>query len=232
LSTGQGEEIATRVLPIGLRGVNCYLLEAVDGFVLIDSGAPQLRARLVAALERAGCRPGSLKLVVLTHGDYDHAGNAFYLRRQYGARIGMHRDDSDRVERADWDLGLKPEPDRFTLPFRLTSKLALRFVDSSSFEAFAPDVLLEDGQSLSPYGIDAVVLHLPGHTRGSIGVLIGAGDLFCGDLLASFVRPGLHFFIDDMAAARASLERSRERGAKTVYPGHGRPFPLERLKGA
>ena len=48
--------------------------------MLIDTGKPEKRADLVARLERAGCRPGDLRLIVLTHGDYDHAGNAAYLR--------------------------------------------------------------------------------------------------------------------------------------------------------
>jgi hydroxyacylglutathione hydrolase len=223
-------EVAGRLTAIRLRGVNCYLIEAGEGFVLIDTGAPQQRARLEEALERAGCRPGKLRLVALTHGDYDHAGNAAYLREKYSAKIGMHREDSERVELADWDLGMKTEPDRFTLLFRAISKLALRFIDPSRFETFTPDVFLEDGQTLSDYGVDATVLHLPGHTRGSIGILTAEGDLFCGDLMQNMLRPSLHFFIDDMTAARAGIERLRGLGVKSVYPGHGRPFPLERLK--
>lgn len=218
------------ILTIRLGGVNCYLTAADGGFVLIDTGTPEKRARLDAALAGAGCRPGNLKLIALTHGDYDHAGNAAYLRDKYGAKIGIHRDDSERVERADWDLGMKPKPDRFTLFFRVISRLALRFVNPDKFVTFEPDVYLEDGQSLSTYGSDAVVLHLPGHTRGSIGILTAAGDLFCGDLMSNMVRPSLHFFINDMAAARANIDKLRGLGVGTVYPGHGKPFRLERLK--
>ena len=161
--------MANELTPIRLRGVNCYLLGAGEGFVLVDTGTPESRARLDEALERAGCRPGNLRLVVLTHGDYDHAGNARYLRERYGTKIGMHRDDSERVERADWDLGMSSKPDRFTVFFRVLSKVAVRLVDPSSFETFTPDVFLEDEQTLSDYGVDATVLHLPGHTRARSG---------------------------------------------------------------
>ena len=41
-------------------------------------------------LAGAGCQPGQLKLIVLTHGDVDHAGNAAYLREKYGAPIASH----------------------------------------------------------------------------------------------------------------------------------------------
>ncbi len=226
LNEGNEREIRT----IGLRGVNCYLMTVDGGFVLIDTGDSGRRGRLEAELERAGCRPGKLRLIALTHGDFDHAGNAAFLRDRYGAEIGMHRDDAGRVERADWDLGMKPKPDRFTLLFRVISRLALRFIDPSKFDRFTPDVFLEDGQSLSAYGSNAVVLHLPGHTKGSIGILTAEGELFCGDLMSSVVRPSLHFFIDDMAAAGADVARLRELGVATVYPGHGKPFRFERLR--
>jgi hydroxyacylglutathione hydrolase len=211
---------------IALGGVNCYLVSAGDGFVLVDAGTPEKRATVDAALERAGCKPGYLKLVVLTHGDYDHAGNAVYLRKKYGAKIAMHRDDAGRVERGDWRLGFKPKPDKFSWIFREVS----RFIKTGEFEVFEPDVFLEDEQSLAEYGFDATVLHLPGHTRGSLGILTADSEVMCGDLMDSMGRPSLQFFIDDMTAAKASLQRLRGLGVGTVYPGHGKPFLLERVR--
>jgi glyoxylase-like metal-dependent hydrolase (beta-lactamase superfamily II) len=69
-----GEETVREILVIRLGGVSCYLATVDRGFVLIDSGTPEKHARLEAGLERAGCRPGKLRLVALTHGDYDHVG--------------------------------------------------------------------------------------------------------------------------------------------------------------
>jgi hydroxyacylglutathione hydrolase len=204
---------------------NCYLLTADSGFVLVDSGTPRKRKSLDAALARAGCRPGSLRLVVLTHGDYAHAGNAAYLRDKFATKIAMHPDDSVRVERADWSWNLKPKPDRFVPLFKVVTLLGT----SSKFDTFTPDVLVRDQESLGSYGLRATVLHLPGHTKGSIGILAGRSDVFCGDLMDSMGNPSLEFFIDDMAAARASLKRLRRLGADWIYPGHGRPFRLSRI---
>ncbi len=214
-----------KIRTIGLSGVNCYLVEVEAGarYALIDTGLPNRRADLDRALESAGCKVRGLKLILLTHGDYDHAGNAAYLRARHGAVITMHEADAGRVERGDWGFGLKPRPDRFAMPFRLVSL----FVRPGSFETFRPDVCLEDGQDLSAFGLRARILHLPGHTRGSIGVLTEDGDLFCGDLLDSIRgKPELQFFIDDLPAASASLERLRSLSVGTVYPGHGKPFPM------
>jgi hydroxyacylglutathione hydrolase len=219
--------MAHGILTVGLGGVNCYLVSTGDGFVLIDTGKPEKRSELEAELSKAGCTPGHLRLIVLTHGDYDHAGNAAYLRDHYGTKIAMHREDSGRVERADWSWNMKPKPDKFALPFRVVS----RFIKPGPFDTFEPDVYIEDQQGLSGYGFDATVLHLPGHTKGSIGVLTADSSLFCGDLMDSMGKPSLQFFIDDMAAAQASLERLRALGVGTVYPGHGKAFPLERVTG-
>ena len=50
-------------------------------------------------------------------------------------------------------------------------------------ERFKPDFYIEEGYEFSEYGFDAKVLYIPGHSRGSIGILTAGGDLFCGDLL-------------------------------------------------
>jgi hydroxyacylglutathione hydrolase len=212
---------------ICLASVNSYLLRAGGGFVLVDTGKPEKRAPLESRLRAAGCVPGGLRLIILSHGDYDHAGNAAYLRRVFGAPVAMHRLDAARVQTGDWSLGLKPKPDKFPLLFRTVSA----FIRPGAFDTFTPDLLLEDGRDLGAYGLDGRALHLPGHTAGSIGVLTAAGDLFCGDLLDSMTgRPGLEFFIDDMAAAQASLGRLRQLEITTVHPGHGRPFRLEQVR--
>ena len=78
---------------IGLGGVNCYLVNTHQGYILIDTGFLSKRAKLEQGLEMAGCQPGNLKLILLTHGDSDHAGNAAYIRDKYGARIALHAAD-------------------------------------------------------------------------------------------------------------------------------------------
>jgi hydroxyacylglutathione hydrolase len=89
----QGINTITLPLPYRLGSVNCYLVETDTGYILIDTGASNTRGELEARLERAGCQPGNLKLIFLTHGDFDHAGNAAYLRKRFNAPVAMHKDD-------------------------------------------------------------------------------------------------------------------------------------------
>ena len=205
--------------------VNCYLVKTGDGCVLIDSGMPNKRRSIEKELVRRDCRPGDLKLIVITHGDKDHCGNAAYLRGRYGAIIAMHRDDSGMVEWGDMFWNRKA-------PNAFLRTLFGRLMGLSMSDRFAPDICVEDGNDFSAYGFDATVLHLPGHSKGSIGVLTKDGDLFCGDLLANTRRPSVWSIIDDRAAADASVRRLTGMTVGTVYPGHGRPFPMKTLVNA
>jgi hydroxyacylglutathione hydrolase len=206
--------------------VNCYLVKTGTNLILIDTGLPNKRTELEKELIKAGCQAGNLKLIILTHGDYDHAGNASYFRGRYGAKIAMHAEDSGRVETGNWKLGFKSKPDKFPLMYRIVSFS----IKPGKFDSFKPDIYVEDGQSLLVYGCEAQVVCLPGHTRGSIGILTNDGELFCGDLMSNFRKPGLQFFIDDMASARASIEKLRKLNVKNIYPGHGKQFLMEKFK--
>jgi hydroxyacylglutathione hydrolase len=213
------------VKTINLGGVNCYLLHSPNGSVLIDSGFSARRAKFVEALDAAGCRPGNLKLVVLTHGDSDHAGNAAYLRDVYGAKLALHDADSGMVEHGDMGWNRKAEPDEMSWIMKAMSFAMGKFLKPGAFQTFIPDLRVEEGFDLSPYGVDARIIQLPGHSKGSIGVLLPNGDLFCGDFLYNM--PGLHF-IDNKADHEASLKKLKSLNIATIYPGHGKPFPGKR----
>ena len=207
-------------LPYRMGSVNCYLTETDTGYILIDTGGSNKRTDLEKELESAGCQPGNLKLIVLTHGDFDHAGNASYLRKKFGAKIAMHYDDSGMVERGNmfWNRN------KSNIFIRMISPILLGFGKS---ERFKPDLYIGDGDDLSEHGFDAKVLHIPGHSKGSIGILTSGGDLFCGDLLENTDKPALNSIMDDPATANGSIEKLKSLKINKVYPGHGEPFPME-----
>lgn len=208
----------------GIR-CNCYLVRTDDGgFILIDTGIAIKRLELEQELDRAGCKPGNLKLIVLTHGDIDDIGNAAYLRERYAAKIVMHYDDAGMVERGNPGWNRKFPPDKISI-----SRFMLKamFARKGRVDRFKSDFYIDEGFDLLLYGFAAKVLHLPGHSQGSIGILTTAGDLFCGDLLMNVDKPALHFLIFDLTATQASLARLKSLEILTVYPGHGQPFPMD-----
>jgi hydroxyacylglutathione hydrolase len=209
-------------LPYKLGSVNCYLVETGVGYVLIDTGGSNGRADLERKLDDAGCRPGNLKLIVLTHGDFDHTGNAAYLGEKFGAKIAMHEDDSGMVEHGDMSWNRN----KGGILLRMITPILFGFGKSKRFK---PDFYINEGADLSEYGGDARVLSIPGHSKGSIGILTADDDLFCGDLFENTQEPALNSTMDDLAAANASIEKLQSLEIHTVYPGHGQPFPMEKL---
>jgi hydroxyacylglutathione hydrolase len=217
---------------LNLGFVNAYLLPVRDGYILIDTGMPFQWDTLEADLLKAGALPDRLKLAVITHGDMDHTGGCANLQKKYKVKIAIHPGDREQVEKG---LRLVRESGgQMGKLLTYASRLARNFQKTAPmapYEAFKPDIPLAEGQSLAPYGLDATVLHLPGHTPGSIAVLAADGALFVGDTLSNRGGSYLSPYIHDRNQLRASIERLKGLQATTIYPGHGKPFPFAKIRG-
>ena len=106
--------------------------------------------------------------------------------------------------------------------------------------AFPPtpvDIILGDeGLSLCEYGLSGEVVSTPGHSAGSVSVLLDTGDAFVGCLAHSGLpfrlRPGLPIFGEDVHKLRESWDLVLSQGAETMYPAHGRPFSADEIREA
>jgi hydroxyacylglutathione hydrolase len=212
-------------LPLIIGKVNCCLIEVQDGFILIDTGSSNARQKLEKALADQGCQPGDLKLISITHGDFDHIGYAAHLRDKYAVKIVMHEDDIAMAKNGEMLANRRNSSLFYQLIAFLTPKL-MGYGDSEKFD---PDMVLNEEENLSDYGFDAKVLSIPGHSSGSIGFLTDDGDLFCGDLLENRDHPKLSSIMDDMNTAQSSLDQLKTYQINMVYPGHREPFPIDSL---
>ena len=102
----------------------------------------------------------------------------------------MHRDDSGMAERGDMFVNRRK-------PNILVRAIISIFMGLRAPERFKADILLNDGYDLSQYGLEAKVISLPGHSKGSIGILTVNGEFFCGDLFENTKGPALNSLIDD-----------------------------------
>lgn len=200
---------------LGRFSGNCYLLRTDRGFILIDTGMKGKGKELENILTEAGCAPGKLDLIILTHGHFDHTANSVYLKEIFNSMIAMHPDDYPIVEKGDMFANRK-------------TNVIVKKVLNSMFgvEKFRPDIELVEGADLTEYGLDAKVLHIPGHTKGSIAILSGDGDIFCGDILGNTKEPERTSIAEDIDQMEKSVERLKALHIGTVYPGHGRPFQM------
>ncbi|MGD0340928.1 MAG: MBL fold metallo-hydrolase [Bacteroidales bacterium] len=209
---------------IELTFVNAFLLKAKGGFVLIDTGLAMHWEKLENELLAAGCFPDKLKLVIITHGDSDHSGNCAKLQEKHKCKIAMHKDDSPMVEN-----GFNPKRRTRTLSAKIFVLIRKFSRKKITIDKFKPDIFLEDGQRLNEYGLSAIVIHIPGHTKGSIGILTDDGDLFAGDIFTNRTKPDSTIYIENAADLKNSLSRLKKMNIKTVYCGHGKPFEIEQL---
>jgi glyoxylase-like metal-dependent hydrolase (beta-lactamase superfamily II) len=208
------KDITTIILG-GFNG-NCYLLKTDNGYVLIDTGRKSKRKKLEQELIYKGCKPGNLDLIILTHGDFDHTGNCAYLREKYQTKIAMHKYDIGMVEYGDMFWNRQTGN-------RLVKKLINLIFN---IDRFKPDIELNEHSDLSDYNLDVKILYLPGHSKGSIGILTSDMNLFCGDLFTNQKKPEQNSLVDNINDLNESIKKVKSMDINTVYPGHGKPFQM------
>jgi glyoxylase-like metal-dependent hydrolase (beta-lactamase superfamily II) len=155
----------------GVRGAQAYLYQGREGVAVIDPGyTGSFKAILRFVAEQ---QVGTIDWVILTHHHIDHAGTAFALCQATGARLAVHQADAPYLKAAS-----RPR-ERMTfwgLTDVLPSRMASYIVSSAAGEAR----LLEHGETIA----GLIVVHVPGHTPGSICLYSAAESaLFLGDVL-------------------------------------------------
>jgi len=219
----------TEIHPIALGFDTCYVL-AGSGVVVLDAGQPRKRGAFVAGLARADIRPEDVRLILLTHAHWDHMGSAGDLKAVTGAPLAVHE-----KERAWVETGKPPLPPGVTpwgRVFMAAHRIVMPLISVPPAEV---DVTLSDEPfSLEPFGIPGVALPTPGHSPGSISVLLESGEAFVGDLAMNRIpltlSPRLPIFADDPAQVVRSWRRLLELGAETVFPAHGAAFPADVIR--
>ena len=191
---------------------NAYLLHGDGGSILIDTGAEKYREKVAKASQNAVVR-----LILLTHGHFDHCQSAAYLTRRLKCSIGIAGEDAALLERNE-----KRKVYGKGIWGRFYADASNRNIEQNEIEAVTPDVILEDGMSLGEYGVDAKTVKLPGHTAGSVGVLCDTGELFVGDAMQNILFPSAAWCYEDYEKAKESAAIVRSMNAGKIFFGHGR----------
>ena len=219
------------IVPIPLRIETCYVLREA-GVIAIDAGPPGRAEQFVRLLALAGIRPADVQLIILTHGHWDHVGSARDLKTLTGGKLAMHE-----AERACLEQSLTTLPQGATTWGKVLIAIQRLFLPKITIPTATVDVILGDQPlPLRGYGIPGCILHTPGHTPGSVSVLLESGEAFVGDLAMNGFplrrTPGLPIFADDAAEVIHSWHRLLEAGARIIYPAHGKPFLADVLRRA
>lgn len=176
---------------LGMSSQNAWAITTSAGIILIDTmnNFDEARDVLVAGMKKAGLDPAQLKYIIISHGhpgQTDHTGGAAYLQKTYHAKVLMHPVDRDLVLPAQ-----KPDHPLAT-----------------------PDIAVSDGQTLTLGDTTLTLVHLPGHTPGTIGIIVPVKDHGTRHTAIVFGAPP--------SSTRASLDRYEQ-----VFNRFARPQKVE-----
>lgn len=223
-----------KIHEVALGFTRTYIIRG-DAAVMIDTGMPGQAKKFTRALAAIPLAAQEIKLMIITHGHFDHIGSAAAIKKITGARIAMHGADKEWLEKAGEKV--PPFPPGVTMWGRIMAGIMAPFASSRCIDPAVVEVDLGNQPfSLAAYGISGRVLATPGHTPGSVSVLLDSGAAFVGDLAMNGLPlrfgPGLPVLAENMEAVIKSWKYLLEQGARTIYPAHGKPFTAEIMRRA
>lgn len=219
-------EIIPGVHAIDKLGVGrAYLFQEADRLTLIDTGLAGSAKHVFAAIEAVGRKPEDLRQIVITHYHNDHIGSLADVVERTDAKVLAHTIDAP-VVRGDRKA---PGPTATGI-----MRLVLPLVERGQKEPKPSrvDWELEDGDEIELDG-GARVLHVPGHTQGSIAIYLPKRRLlFAGDAAVNTLGLGppsgpFGMFNEDKTQARESFRKLAELDFEVALFGHGAPLDRE-----
>ncbi|MCJ7664869.1 MAG: MBL fold metallo-hydrolase [Desulfobacterales bacterium] len=200
---------------------NAYVVANGKQAILIDAGMKKREKKIIAALERMRIVPRDIQLIILTHTHYDHCGSLKALQEITKAKILVHKAEAACLEQGFCELP------KGTMWFSKIMSAIGRALNKrvGRYAPVSPDITIAKRFNLQAYGIDGYILPTPGHTAGSISVIIEENHAIVGDTLFNIFKKSVFpAYANDQETLLSSWEKLLAIGCEYFYPGHGKPF--------
>ena len=210
-----------------------FVIRGKEGCILVDAGNRGWERKLFRSLANNGVLPEDISLIVVTHVHYDHVGALSAVKERCGCPVAVHKKEQSLLE-----SGLSVLP-AGTNPFSdAVLHMGDRLVERGIF-GFKPvkaDIMVEDEMELTTFGIDGAIVPTPGHTVGSISVLLTDHNAYVGDTVMTFpFLPGYPIyppFADNPEMLLETWELLLSRNVRRIHQAHGREISDDQLKRA
>lgn len=204
-----------RIVQVVSGRSNVFLLTNGEKNVLIDTSTKYVWRLLVWRLNKMNI--SHIDYLILTHTHRDHAGNSYRIREKYKALVIVHQSEASFLTSGN---NIVPKgTNRF-------SNLLMNFIKNMAplfqYRPCAYDLLVDKTFELKDYGFNAYIMHTPGHTKGSMSVIVDneiaiVGDCMFGVFKGSVFPP----FATDVGQMMESWGRLLETGCSVFLPSHG-----------
>lgn len=225
--------VSERVINLGNRISNIYMVEIQEGYLLVDTGYEEHYESFRNALRDMKISLDEIKYVFVTHAHDDHIGFLNEILKETDSKVILHHEAVDRLKLGQniFDGGCSGRLAHFICQvMKAFGKGEHRYKPVDSKERY----LIVDERS--KYEIEtllgAKIIELPGHTKDSIGLQLDDKILFCGDAaMNGFPSIGnIIIWIEDLMAYKKSWKTMIDLNVKKIYPSHGKPFETSVLK--
>jgi len=156
-ATYQPFRIAGNLYYVGTYDLACYLIITTNGNILINTGLAASESQIRNNIETLGFKYSDTKILLTTQAHYDHMGAMATIKQSTGAQMMVNEKDADVLASggsSDYELGQY----------------------GISFKPVKSDRLLRDGDTIRLGDMQLVMLHHPGHTKGSCSFLFTVKD--------------------------------------------------------
>jgi hydroxyacylglutathione hydrolase len=144
------------------------------------------------------------------------------LKQLTGAPVAVHKLDAEALRK-----GQDPPVNPTGAIGRLLMPLLERRGPAKA-PPVKPNILIEGEMDLKKFGVDGKIIHTPGHTPGSVSVILPNGEVIIGDLIMKGIfrwwQPNYPLVANDMAQLKEGIKLILRRKPAKIFSGHGDPF--------
>lgn len=195
---------------------NVFLLTSGNRKLIVDTGISLMWPLLVHRLNKLGIK--SIDYLVLTHTHNDHAANAARLREKYNLRVMVHSSEAGYLNSGQNILPAGTNPaTRFIIKF--LGKVYLKYF---KYPPCPHDYIINDFYDLKGFGFNACVIHTPGHTVGSVSVIVEDKIAIVGDTMFGISKKSVFPpYANDTVNMIRSWDKLLQTGCSIFIPSHG-----------